>query len=114
MIFSPPARNKGHPKPEAASSAPASVGLAAAARLRGTEVTLAAAARSSAATTAMTYEVRVGTSIWESALRTSNSVIASGRLGANGTSARQRFAGRCVNTMVLMRPILSAIQAAAK
>ena len=41
----------------------------------------------SGATTATTYEVRVGTSIWDSALRTSNSVIARGRLGAKGTSA---------------------------
>ena len=114
MALSPPARTSGQPKPEAASIAPASAGLAAAARLRGTDVTLAAAGRSSGATTAMTYEVRVGTSIWESALRTSNSAIASGRFGAKGTSARHRLAGRCVNTIVLMSPIRSAIQAAAK
>ena len=64
--------------------APASAGLAAAARLRGTDVTLAAAARSSGATTAMTYEVRVGTSIWESALRTSSRKIAIGKARGEG------------------------------
>ena len=39
---------------EAANNAPASAGLAAAARLRGTEVKLAAAGRSAAVTTAIT------------------------------------------------------------
>ena len=47
-----------------ASSTPASSGVAADGRLRGTLVTLDAAARSSAGTTAMTNDCRAGTSIW--------------------------------------------------
>src|SRR5213080_2096992 len=77
--------------------------------LRGTDVTLAAAARSSGATTAITYELRVGTSIWDSALRASSSPIATGRSGANGTNASSTFDGRWVNTIVLIRPMRSAI-----
>ena len=52
MIFSPPPITGGHPKPDAVRSEPASIGLAAAARLRGTAVTLAAAARSPGVTQA--------------------------------------------------------------
>jgi len=53
-ILSPPAKITGHPKVEIASRAPDSIGLTAAARLRGTAVTLAAAGRSSFGTLLMT------------------------------------------------------------
>src|SRR5437868_13038567 len=84
------------------------------ARLRGTAVMLAAAGRSSGVTTAITYDVRVGTSICDSALRTSSSVITRVRLGRKGMAIRQRLAGRWVNTMVLTRPKRRATRTAAK
>jgi len=49
-----PAQISGHPKDDACSIAPANSGANAAARLLGTFVTLAAAARSSGGTTAIT------------------------------------------------------------
>ena len=70
MIFNMPQITKGKPVKEVVSSAPAKAGLNDDARLRGTAVTLAAAGRSGGVTTAMTYDVRVGTSICESAERT--------------------------------------------
>lgn len=54
MIFSVPQINNGQANAEAANSAPAIAGLAAEARLRGTEVRLAAAGRSASVTTAIT------------------------------------------------------------
>src|SRR5215471_8731620 len=108
-----PPITSGQPKPESVSSQPAIEGLMAEARLRGTEVTLAAAVRSAGVTTDSTYDVRVGTSICESALRTRSSATATQRLGAKGISIRQRFDGRCVNTMVLMRPKRFEMRAAA-
>jgi hypothetical protein len=75
---------------------------------------LAAAARSPGVTTDITYEVRVGTSICESALRVSRRASAIQRLGAKGTRSRHMFAGRCVNTIVLTRPMRSEIHTAAK
>ena len=59
----------GHPKLVCASIQPARSGGSALARLRGTLVTLAAAARSSGSTTAITYDVRAGTSICDSSAR---------------------------------------------
>src|ERR1700683_4159320 len=53
-IFSEPAQISGHPNDVTSSSIPAGIGAAAVARLRGTLVTLAAAARSSGGTTAIT------------------------------------------------------------
>src|SRR5688572_14724600 len=91
---------------------PARSGLTAEARLRGTAVTLAAAARSPGVTTAITYEVRVGTSICESAARARRSTIAIQSVGANGVSRRKRLAGRCVNTIVLTSPMRAEIHAA--
>src|SRR4051812_15604105 len=114
MIFNPPPITRGHPKPDAARRKPDRMGLIAAARLRGTAVMLAAAARSPGVTTAMTYEVRVGTSICESALRTSSNITAVERVGANGTSTKQTLAGRWVNTIVFTSPMRSEIQDAAK
>ena len=57
--------------------APLSVGLIAEARLRGTAVKLAAAARSTGVTTVMTKALRVGTSICESSARTNSNPTAS-------------------------------------
>src|SRR5579864_3459605 len=82
-------------------------GLTAAAKLRGTAVTLAAAGRSAGVTTAMTYEVRVGTSIWDKALRASSRPMTVGRFGAKATRTRKMFDGRWVKTIVLMRPMRS-------
>ena len=76
-----PPINNGHPNPETLNSQPANDGLAAAASERGTFVTLAAAGRSSGVTTAITYEVRAGTSIDESVLRNNSIRIASGSVG---------------------------------
>ena len=97
----------------AASIAPPSDGLSAEARLRGTAVKLAAAGRSSGVTTDMTYALRAGTSICESALRTKRSASATGKVGANAAAMRHRFAGRWVKTMVLIRPMRCASGAAA-
>src|SRR5258708_25044049 len=93
-------------------SQPAIIGLAADARLRGTAVMLAAAARSGGVTIAMTYEVRVGTSIWDSAARTSSNAMTVPRSPVNGTRMTQILDGICVNTMVLTRPIRLAMRAA--
>src|SRR5437868_10671492 len=114
MILRPPATISGHPKLESPSIYPAISGLTADARLRGTDVTLAAAARSAGATTAITYELRVGTSICDSALRASNSATAHERLDANGTSSSRTLDGKCVNTIVLTRPNRFAMRVAAR
>src|SRR5438128_12423843 len=95
-------------------SQPASTGLIAEARLRGTAVMLAAAARSTGTTTAITYELRVGTSICDRALRASRSAITDARLDAKGTSNRRMLDGKCVNTIVLTSPIRLAIRVAAR
>src|SRR5215470_1473433 len=91
---------------------PVNAGLIEEARLRGTAVTLAAAVRSAGVTTAITYEVRVGTSICDNADRTSSNPSASVRSGAKAAAIRQTLDGIWVNTIVLMRPIRPAICAA--
>ena len=106
--------SNGQPKVERVSRYPARIGLTAVARLRGTAVMLAAAGRSSGVTTAITYEVRVGTSICDSALRASSKPIAVARFGANGTRIRKMFDGRWVKTIVLIRPIRSEIGTATR
>ena len=95
----------GHPKAVVLSSEPAIRGLIAVARLFGTAVMLAAAGRSAGVTTAITYEVRAGTSICASALRINRHAIARSRFGMNGARIRKTLAGRCVNTIVLIRPM---------
>src|SRR5450755_1539916 len=107
-----PAKKSGQPKLETCSRYPAASGLIDDARLRGTDVMLAAAARSEGDTTAMTYELRVGTSICESALRTRSSKMTQGKLGISGMISRSALAGRCVNTMVLISPNLLAMRTA--
>src|SRR6266542_1057788 len=103
-ILRPPQTTRGRPENGVANKAPARAGLMDDARLRGTAVTLAAAVRSAGVTTAITYEVRVGTSIWASAARTSSRPSTIGRLGENAASTRQRLDGMWVNTMVLTSP----------
>ena len=68
---------------------PAAIGGSAAARLRGTLVTLAAAGRSSGVTTAITYEVRAGTSICDSAARHSRHATASAGVRHEGGQDQQ-------------------------
>src|SRR5690349_4561884 len=114
MIFSPPAITSGHPKEDMLSRYPARNGPAADARLRGTVVMLAAAARSSGGTIAITYELRVGTSICERGLLASSKATAQLNEGMKGIRIKSRFAGRCVNTMVFTKPKRSAIRTAAR
>ena len=75
-------------------------------------VTPAAAERSSGSTTAMTYDWRVGTSIWLRLNRSSRTATASGSVGMSGTRISSTFDGRWVKTIVLMSPIRAAIRAA--
>src|SRR5262245_46794919 len=74
------------------------------ARLRGTAVTLAAAVRSAGVTTAITYDVRVGTSICDSADRRSNKAMTTVRSQENAATMRQMLDGMCVKTIVLISP----------
>ena len=92
----------------AANITPVSEGLAAAARLRGTEVKLAAAGRSSGVTTLMTKAPRAGTSICESRLRASRQASVSCWLEANAAAIRKRLDGICVKTIVLIKPMRRA------
>src|SRR5689334_7122164 len=98
----------GKPRNEVVSMTPESAGLSDDARLRGTAVTLAAAGRSGGVTTAMTYELRVGTSICDSADRTKSKASAIVRSGDSAARIRQMLEGMCVNTIVLTRPIYRA------
>src|ERR1700686_2127541 len=106
MIFNIPQITKGKPVKDVVSSAPAKAGLSDDARLRGTAVMLAAAGRSGGVTTAITYDVRVGTSICESAERTSSSPSTTRRFVEKAARIRQRLEGMCVKTIVLTRPKL--------
>src|SRR5216683_2634541 len=103
-----PAQINGHPEEEASNIIPAGIGARAAARLRGTFVTLAAAARSSGGTTAITYDWRAGTSICDSDDRNSRKTSVSLALGIMAASIRKALDGRCVYTIVLIRPIRAA------
>src|SRR4051812_47814083 len=95
---------RGQPADQLASSTPANAGLIEDASVRGTAVKLAAAACSCGVTTDITYEVRVGTSICDSAERTSSRISAVSRFGARAAAIRHRLDGMWVNTMVLIRP----------
>src|SRR6185295_6009128 len=72
--------------------------------VRAMPVTPAAADRSPGSTTAMTYDWRVGTSIWLRLKRRSRTAIASPRFGMSGTRIRSRFDGRWVKTIVFTSP----------
>src|SRR5208337_3481689 len=104
MAFSTPAQISGHPNAERFSIAPAGNGAIAAARLRGTLVTVAAAARSSGGTTAITYDWRAGTSICEVDERSSRNAIVNPGVGISAAIISIAFDGRWLNTIVLIRP----------
>src|ERR1700730_13887959 len=107
-----PQTTRGSPVKEVVSSAPAKAGLSDDARLRGTAVTLAAAGLSGGVTTAITYEVRVGTSICESAERISSRPSTTRRCVEKAARIRQRLEGMCVKTIVFTRPKRFASRAA--
>src|SRR5439155_1667055 len=73
----------------------------------------AGAGLSAGVTTAMTYALRVGTSICDRALRASSSASAISRLGANAARMSRTLEGRWVNTIVFSRPMRRAIAGAA-
>jgi hypothetical protein len=60
------------------------------------------------------YDCLVGTSICDRAILARYSAMASGSVGANATSMIKILDGMCVNTIVLIRPILSEIFAATR
>ena len=106
--FSEPAQINGHPKDEASSIMPQGIGARAVARLRGTLVTLAAAARSSGGTIAITYDCLAGTSICDRDNRKSRNTIVSVAFGMSAARMRSTFDGKCVYAIVLIRPIRAA------
>src|SRR5215471_13065681 len=114
MPLTAPETTSGHPNVEMPRRYPEASGLIAAATVRGTAVMLAAAGRSGGETTAITYELRGGTSICDSAYRASSSAIASGRVGIKGTRMSSRLEGKWVNTIVLTRPMRFARRAATR
>src|SRR6266853_1177000 len=107
-----PQTTRGNPVKDVVSRAPAKAGLIEEASVRGTAVTLAAAARSAGVTTAITYDVRVGTSIWDSAERTSSRPSTTRRFVEKAARIRQRLDGMCVKTIVFTRPKLFDSRAA--
>src|SRR5260370_42425013 len=96
-IFRQPQITSGSPENGFVISAPANAGLNADARLRGTAVNPAAAARSGGVTTAITYEVRVGTSICDSMDRTSSRPSVIARLGEKAARVKPMLDGMWVN-----------------
>src|SRR5262249_52807230 len=63
---------------------------------------------------ANTYDVRVGTSICESAARMSRNASTADRFGTKAARIRQILDGMCVNTIVFTSPIHFAIRAATR
>jgi hypothetical protein len=72
----------------------------------------AAAVISFSLTTATIYDCLVVTSICERAILAKYNAIVNGSVGANATSIIKILEGICVNTIVFIRPILSASFAA--
>lgn len=68
-------------------------------------VTPLAAERNCDGIIAFTYDVRVGTSIWEIQLRSHRSTAVPAKVGINGTHISNTLEGRCVQTIVFIRPI---------
>ena len=85
-------------------SKPVSAGEMDAPTERAMAVMPEAAERSSGATTAIVYDWRVGTSIWEMLKRRRSIPIARGKVGINGTRINKMFEGICVKTIVLIKP----------
>ena len=92
-IFSAPQVTRGAARKPAANIPAPITGPAVDAKLRGTAVKLAAAARSGVVTTDITKALRAGASIDERSERTIRSPNASLTEGANAAAIRQRLAG---------------------
>jgi len=109
MILSVPARKNGRLiSLGRANMRPTRRGLSAAPMVRATPVMPPAAARSAGDTTAMTYDCLAGTSIWLMLNRTRSTTAADHNDGISGTRISRMFEGRCVNTIVLIRPMRAA------
>src|SRR6187431_1698984 len=104
----------GQPNVDSLSIQPAAIGGSADARLRGTLVTLAAAGRSSGVTTAITYELRAGTSICDRNDLHSRQVTARAAVGMNAVRISRPLAGRWVNTIVRTSPMREAMRTATR
>src|SRR5687767_9889433 len=92
------------PRAATLKAALVSTGATAAAAVRTVFVIPAVAVRSSASTTAIMYDLRVGTSICDTLMRNKNSATASSPLGASGTRINTTLDGRWVNTIVFNSP----------
>src|SRR2546425_8523260 len=84
-------RSKGDPSHSAAIVYPAREGLGVWAILRDTLVNPAAGVRSASGTTLITYDCRVGTSIWERDCRERSRPTAIGSEYTHGIIAKMRF-----------------------
>src|SRR5262249_62305003 len=105
-------RPRGDRKTGPQSKAPAGAGLGDDAGPRGTAVPWAGAGRSAGVTTAMTYELRVGTSICDNADRSNKKPSATVTFGDRAARIRKRLDGIWGKTMVFTSPIRRAIIAA--
>src|SRR3954453_8438772 len=114
MIFNDPAMINGQPNVVWSSIQPAAIGGSAEARLRGTLVTLAAAARSEGVTTVITYALRTGTSMLDRRLRPIRQPTANGAGGMNAAEISSICAGRWVKTMVRNGPMRRSMRTATK
>src|SRR5512136_1463144 len=74
----------------------------------------AAGVRSASSTMAMTYDWRVGTSIWERDWRQRSRATAVTGVGAKATAMRKTLDGTWLKTMVRRRPIRRAIRSASR
>src|SRR5260370_1641137 len=99
-----PQTTRGNPVKEVVRRAPAKAGLSDDARLRGTAVTLAAAGLSGGGTTAITYDVRVGTSICDSAERASKRPSTTVRPAEKAATIKQTLQATCLKTTVFTIP----------
>src|SRR6058998_1221930 len=100
--------------PRAATTAPEENGPIDCATLRAVFVPAFAAVRSLRPTIPARYAWRVGTSIWERAIRARYAPRAGRKPGARGTAIRRRFEGMWVNTIVSRSPNRSPRRAAAR
>src|SRR5215207_10480707 len=103
----------GRPNAAKLKAIPEKMGEIVVAAVRATLVIPAVAVRSSESTTAIVYDLRVGTSIWETLIRSRKKSTASQAVGASGTIMSRTFDGRWVKTIVFSSPNRSAIQPAA-
>ena len=87
-----------------ANSRPTNSGLIEAPIVRATPVIPPAADRSAGVTTVRTYDCLAGTSIWLMLNLRSRTATASGNVGISGTRIKRTFDGRCVKTIVLIKP----------